>query len=63
MSIDDETGGHRVTPSKCCGRWEVVKTWPLSADEWRSLAAEATRAAEDLDEDADSDPSETLKDA
>lgn len=45
VSIDDDTGGYRVTPSKCCGRWNVVASWPLAQDDWRELATRAERAA------------------
>lgn len=26
---DDEGVGTRVTPSKCCGRWDLVRSWPI----------------------------------
>ena len=30
VMVEDEDGrGTRVTPSKCCGRWETVKRWKL----------------------------------
>lgn len=39
-------GGTRITPSKCCGSWEVVKTWELSVRDWEELANLAQQAAE-----------------
>lgn len=31
ISIDDENGvGSRITPSKCCGKWETVFSWPVT---------------------------------
>lgn len=45
VSIDDESGGFRVTPSKCCGSWTDVARWHLSEREWLDIATEAKRAA------------------
>lgn len=58
VSIDDESGGTRLTPSKCCGRWSIVKSWRLSAQEWDRVIAEVrvalmrTRKQERLAEEA-----------
>lgn len=31
ISIDDSNGGGtNLTGNKCCGRWSVVKEWPMS---------------------------------
>lgn len=30
VSVDDESTGVRITPGKCCGRWEIIKQWPIS---------------------------------
>lgn len=49
VSIDEGSGGSRVTPSKCCGRWVVVSAWALSAREWdeiRNLAEQAALAGD-----------------
>jgi len=47
VTIDDDDGsGIRVTPSKCCGRWDTVKAFALSEQEWRELAEAAQVAAE-----------------
>jgi len=38
IAIDDETGGTRLTPSKCCGQWDEVKRFPMTANscvKWR----------------------------
>ena len=49
VSIEDEGGGIRVTPGKCCGRWVTTKEWAMSEREWRSLAGEALAAADEGD--------------
>lgn len=36
--------GSRLTPSKCCGRWDVVKSWKLSAHDWEEIIKEARSA-------------------
>jgi hypothetical protein len=46
ITLDVAGGGSRVTPSKCCGRWDTVQTWRLSANEWRRLAEEAEAIAD-----------------
>lgn len=45
VTIDAENSGTRVTPGKCCGRWDTVHQWKLSPREWRSLAHECELAA------------------
>lgn len=32
LSIDDELGGRRLTPRKCCGTWKRIHSWPLTLD-------------------------------
>lgn len=39
ITIDDDDTGVRVTPSKCCGRWDIVKVWPLEQCDLSSLVA------------------------
>lgn len=49
ISVDDDGGGTRVTPSKCCGRWDVIKEWDLTdsmADEIIEQMHVAKEAAE-----------------
>lgn len=46
ITLDVAGGGRRVTPSKCCGQWDVVHEWPLTATEWRQLAEEAGAMAD-----------------
>jgi hypothetical protein len=47
VSIDsDNGGGTRITPGKCCGRWQVVKSWKLGYDDWHELINEAECALE-----------------
>ena len=45
ISIDDDNGGQRITPNKCCGSWTTLKAWDLSAHDWRELAKLAEYAA------------------
>ena len=45
VSIDNEDGGTRITPSKCCGSWDTVKEWQLSAAQWREIAKLASDAS------------------
>lgn len=49
VSVEDENGGMRITPSKCCGSWSTVKEWALSKSDWLDLAKEATKASEAMD--------------
>lgn len=36
---DDEKGcGTRLTPTKCCGRWDRVKSWPMDDAALRAIA-------------------------
>ncbi len=46
ISVDTATTGVRLTPSKCCGRWDTVHAWTLSAWEWRRVGEQARIAAE-----------------
>ena len=27
IAIEDDNGGHRITPTKCCGSWQTVIKW------------------------------------
>jgi hypothetical protein len=49
VSIDDEDGGYRLTPSKCCGRWVTIKKWKMTAKDLREIAERFMEAAEELD--------------
>lgn len=40
VTIDGDGSGVRITPSKCCGRWDLVKSWPLSKREWDEIVNE-----------------------
>jgi hypothetical protein len=47
VTFDTATGGMRVTGDKCCGQWNVVRKWPLTADriaDIRACLVEATKA-------------------
>lgn len=37
-------GGTRITPSKCCGSWETVKTWPMDERGWAEIERLAVEA-------------------
>lgn len=52
ISIDDESGGIRLTDGKCCGRWEVVKSWPLTHRLAEAIIVE-TQCARNADERQD----------
>ena len=46
ISIADDSGGIRLTDGKCCGRWEVVKSWPLTARLAENIVTEIESARE-----------------
>lgn len=48
ISVDGEDFGERVTGSKCCGQWRVVRDWTLSPREWARLAEIATEASKQV---------------
>ncbi|KKL73532.1 hypothetical protein LCGC14_2073940 [marine sediment metagenome] len=49
VQIDYKDGcGVRLTPSKCCGRWDLVKSWKLSRAEWQEIITQAEAAMEEL---------------
>lgn len=48
ITIEDEDGGIRVTPFKCCGRWDTVTAFRLSERDWRELAEIASNTADEL---------------
>lgn len=50
ISIDNDRIGTRVTPGKCCGRWDIVREFRLSAREWHELERLAAEAAETMEE-------------
>ena len=52
LMISDESGGVRLTRSKCCGRWDVVKRWPLYESFGREIINEIECA---LDPEAPND--------
>lgn len=45
ISIEDEDGGERITPSKCCGSWRTYMEWELTPAQWTRIAELATEAA------------------
>ena len=44
--VGTDDSGIRVTPSKCCGRWDLVKRFNLNARQWTELAELATIASQ-----------------
>lgn len=53
ISVDDDEGGRRVTPGKCCGRWKEKKSWPLDTEmiqEIRDQMNVAEQAIKDANE-------------
>lgn len=52
LSVDDEGGGTRITSSKCCGRWDVVKRFPMTAKQLREAAAELECNADQLEQES-----------
>lgn len=45
LSIDDENGGLRITPQKCCGSWNTIKSWPIDKMMITDIRAQLRRAA------------------
>lgn len=50
ISLDDTTGGVRLTGPKCCGQWKELQQWPMTAQQLRSAAEECECAADLLEE-------------
>lgn len=48
VCIGDGHYGVRLTPSKCCGRWDEVRKWSLSERQLRDAAEEFIAAADSL---------------
>lgn len=49
ICIEDEEGsGTRIVGGKCCGRWNLVKRWPLTERTIESILEEMTAAKEGL---------------
>jgi hypothetical protein len=48
VSIDDTDSGHgtRITPSKCCGQWRVIKAWNMDRKYLEEAANVMLEAAE-----------------
>jgi len=49
VSVDSDHGGTRITSGKCCGRWDEVKSWPMTS----AALHEAARVFEDAAEEAE----------
>lgn len=45
---NEQTGtGTRLTPSKCCGRWDTIKSWPLTKKQLEEIGNTFLEYAED----------------
>lgn len=51
ISLDDEGASVRLTPDKCCGRWERHKAWPISARAMREMAEELECQADQMEQE------------
>lgn len=50
ITLDDEGGGIKLVPTaRCCGRWNTVKQWPVTAAELRNIVIDLENAIEDLE--------------
>jgi len=49
VSLDSGGGGVRLTSLRCCGRWDVVETWPMDLRSLKGAAEEIAAAVDDLD--------------
>jgi hypothetical protein len=38
IDVTNEHGGTRITPTKCCGHWDLIKTWRTDQITLESLA-------------------------
>ncbi len=52
LSLDYDGGGTRFAGPKCCGRWDVVKEWPVTAKDLREIADEAEGVEEERERKA-----------
>ena len=52
VSLEDTTGGVRLTGLKCCGQWKELQQWPMTARQLREAAEECECAADLLEEAA-----------
>lgn len=57
ISIDGNGGGTRLTASKCCGRWDEVKSWLVSIDELGRIIADLQEAQQAIETALDSQES------
>jgi hypothetical protein len=52
ISLDDEDGcGTRLTPDKCCGRWDAVVRFALTPNAINDIIAELECARERIEDD------------
>ena len=48
IQIDYKDGcGVRLTPSKCCGRWDLVRSWKLNKRDWKEIIEQANVALDE----------------
>lgn len=52
VAVDDEDGGGtRLTPTKCCGSWKTIHSWPLDKNLAEAMIEHAEIALEELGDD------------
>ena len=49
VALDSEGSGTRLTPSNCCGRWDLVKEWKMDADDLRNIIVEMECAVDEME--------------
>ena len=47
IAVGDEHSSTRLTPSKCCGRWQTIKQWPLTPRQIDDIVTEIQCLDED----------------
>jgi hypothetical protein len=58
ITLDDESGGIRLTPSKCCGRWDTIKQFSMSITDLREVITACENAIDDMERDQDRENAE-----
>ena len=47
LNDEDKKIGTRITSNKCCGRWNMMKTWKLTGKQLREITNEFMCTADD----------------
>ena len=53
LSIDHNSGGIRITSTKCCGRWNQIHQFSMSEKQLREAAEEFEHAAAQAEREED----------